>query len=147
MNSDSLPIIQELGSGQGELNNCFTSSNMGDKRPLDFKNGSKNNLCPTWLFQPLIVIFLYSDFRHGQLVNAEPEMTCEDFINSGIYYKHFSQNDSPDKDHQPLIIDLVDKNDPNRLINREMYDLGIHIRSGEKNEPPGVDAESTLILV
>ena len=98
-------------------------------------------------FLCLIAIFLYSDFRHGQLVNAEPEMTCEDFINSGIYYKHFSQNDSPDKDHQPLIIDLVDKNDPNRLINREMYDLGIHIRSGEKNEPPGVDAESTLILV
>ena len=107
----------------------------------------RHRSCPNWPFLCLIAIFLYSDFRHGQLVNAEPEMTCEDFINSGIYYKHFSQNDSPDKDHQPLIIDLVDKNDPNRLINREMYDLGIHIRSGEKNEPPGVDAESTLILV
>ena len=76
--------------------------------------------------------------RHGRLVNAEPEMRCEDFIDSGIYYKHLSQNDSPDKDHQPLIIDLVDINDPTHLLNREMYDLEIHIRSGKVNQAKGI---------
>ena len=33
------------------------------------------------------------------------------------------------------------------IMFREMYDLIIHIRSGEPNEPPGVDDTSNLILV
>lgn len=74
-------------------------------------------------------------------------MRCDDFIGSGIYYKHLTDHASPAKDHQPLIIDLVDINDPGHLLSREMYDLEIHIRTGELNEAPGVDVKSTLILV
>ena len=36
MNSDSLPIIQELGSGQGELNNSLTSLDMGEQMSSQF---------------------------------------------------------------------------------------------------------------
>ena len=46
--------------------------------------------------------------RHGELVNANSDMTCEDFIDSGIYYKHTTPNGSPNRDFQPLIIDLLD---------------------------------------
>ena len=46
--------------------------------------------------------------RHGELVNANNDMTCEDFINSGIFSRHTTATDAPNRDHQPLIIDLVD---------------------------------------
>lgn len=57
------------------------------------------------------------------------DMTCENFINSGIYYRHTTATGSPNRDHQPIIIDLVDKTS-GELVDREMYDLQIFIRSG-----------------
>ena len=84
--------------------------------------------------------------RHGKLMNAEPDMTCDEFVNSGVYYEHQNPNNSPNYDHQPLIVDLVD-NQTGELFEREIFDLQVHIRPGEPNRKPGVHEDSNLILV
>ena len=82
--------------------------------------------------------------KYGKLVFAPVRSTCDDFVNSGIFYRHSGVTGTPDKDHQPLLIEIEDKS--GFVREREWFDLQINIRAAPKNEPPNVDPQAELKL-
>ena len=75
--------------------------------------------------------------RYGRLVN-DPSLgslvPCMEFLNAGMRYQHTSVTNSPNRDHIPMVVELLDRE--GNLVNQEYFQV--------KNERITISPQSAL---
>ena len=62
--------------------------------------------------------------RYGRLLNDPSQgsmVPCIEFLNAGMRYQHTSETNSPNRDHIPMVVELLDNN--GNLINQEYFQV------------------------
>ena len=62
--------------------------------------------------------------RYGRLLNDPSQgstMPCMEFLNAGVQYQHTSLTNSPNRDHIPMVVELLDRD--GNLINQEYFQV------------------------
>nr|CAB3247089.1 FRAS1-related extracellular matrix protein 2 [Phallusia mammillata] len=85
--------------------------------------------------------------RYGNLINDPSQgsmMPCEDFLNAGVRYQHTTTTSSPNRDHIPMVVELLDAD--GNLIKQEYFQVTVKIVNGIENTPPRVDFAATNMM-
>jgi len=62
--------------------------------------------------------------RYGRLLNDPSQgstMPCMEFLSAGVRYQHTSVTNSPNRDHIPMVVELLDRD--GNLINQEYFQV------------------------
>ena len=68
--------------------------------------------------------------RYGRLLNDPSQgsaMSCMEFLNAGVRYQHTSTTNSPNRDHIPMVVELLDVD--GNLVNQEYFQVMIKLKS------------------
>uniref|UniRef100_H2YPT4 Calx-beta domain-containing protein n=1 Tax=Ciona savignyi TaxID=51511 RepID=H2YPT4_CIOSA len=85
--------------------------------------------------------------RYGHLLNDPSNgvmMSCTEFLSSGVRYKHTATTNSPNRDHIPMVVELLDSE--GNVIKQEYFQVTVKIVEGLENTPPRLDFVSTSMM-
>uniref|UniRef100_A0A8C4NEW7 FRAS1 related extracellular matrix 2a n=1 Tax=Eptatretus burgeri TaxID=7764 RepID=A0A8C4NEW7_EPTBU len=86
--------------------------------------------------------------RYGTLVYPSDAnrhiMSCDEFMNAGIYYEHTAKTSSPDRDYIPMMVHVMDKE--GKFSKEEYFQITVRIHGGTKNTPPKLRFDTLMML-
>uniref|UniRef100_UPI00358F97B5 FRAS1-related extracellular matrix protein 2-like isoform X2 n=1 Tax=Myxine glutinosa TaxID=7769 RepID=UPI00358F97B5 len=71
-------------------------------------------------------------------------MSCDEFMNAGIYYQHTAKTISPDRDYIPMMVQIMDKY--GKFPKEEYFQVTVSIRGGTENTPPKLRFDALVML-
>lgn len=101
-------------------------------KTLEFAYDRENEICK------ITVLSAASGLpRYGIVMNDSSilEMVdCDEFLNMGVRYRHTAETNSPNRDHIPLVVEIMDFS--GRMLKQEYFQTLVRIKEGKKNEKP-----------
>uniref|UniRef100_A0A8C6XPC6 FRAS1 related extracellular matrix 3 n=1 Tax=Naja naja TaxID=35670 RepID=A0A8C6XPC6_NAJNA len=84
---------------------------------------------------------------HGRPLPPGYSNECRRFLSEGIRYQHTAPTPSPNRDHIPMRVEVVeDSGSPDSLSQQEYFQLVVRIRDGAENTPPKPSFVALLMM-
>ncbi|KFM81379.1 Extracellular matrix protein 3, partial [Stegodyphus mimosarum] len=117
-------------------------SNPIDSKVLQFTYDRGQQVCKVTILSAASGLPSY-----GELINDSSDglmQDCDALLKSDIRYQHTSQNETPNRDYIPMVVELSDTD--GNLIKQEYFQMMVRIKEGEENTAPQLSFSALLLM-